>query len=83
MEHIVMQRTAMVKNIKGKEQVGMCYIEQRFEQLAMEKPTGNQLVTKWKNDKDIYTGYSVGSSGSLFQTASKSDFLFRTWSTLR
>ena len=37
----------------------MCYIEQRFEQLAMEKPTGNQLVTKWKNDKDIYTGYTA------------------------
>lgn len=36
----------------------MCYIEQRFEQLAMQKADGKKLITKWESDKNLYTSYT-------------------------
>ena len=37
----------------------MSYIEQRFELLAKQKENGQHLVTKWRNDKNVYTSYTA------------------------
>lgn len=36
----------------------MSYIEQRFELLVRRKENGQNLVTKWRSDKSVYTGYT-------------------------
>lgn len=37
----------------------MSYIEQRFELLVEQKENGRNLVTKWRNDKNVYTSYTA------------------------
>lgn len=37
----------------------MSYIEQRFELLVRRKENGQNLVTKWRNDKSVYISYTA------------------------